>query len=77
MAIRIQTNEPKPARKRRAPAPPADARAVPFRYFYERLGIQRSLANELKKAGLIRTIKIGGKIVVPIEEFDRLLNKGG
>ena len=41
------------------------------------LGIGRSLAYEAARRGEIPTIRIGRKLLVPIEQLERLLGQGG
>jgi excisionase family DNA binding protein len=74
MAIKTSNNDNmKYASKRRSEAPPPDARAMRFEDFYPRLGIGRTKFFAMVKSGEIRTISLGGRRLVPVSEFDRLL----
>jgi predicted DNA-binding transcriptional regulator AlpA len=54
-------------------APPPEREALRVKEFCAIVGISESQFYALKKRGLIRAIKIGGCLRVPVAEKDRIL----
>lgn len=52
---------------------PGSRRAISIPEFCLAMGISRSTAYLLLNAGTLRTIRLGGRRLVPLSEVDRLL----
>lgn len=55
---------------------PGNRRALSIPEFCRAIGISRSSAYLLVNAGTLRTIRLGGRRLVPVSEIDRLLEGG-
>lgn len=51
-------------------------RAVGFSEFAEMFGISRDAAKRLAKNGLLRTIYVGGRRLIPMAEVERVEQQG-
>jgi excisionase family DNA binding protein len=51
-------------------------RAFGFGEFAAMFGVSRDTAKRLAKAGVLRTIKVGGRRLVPIGEIERIERDG-
>jgi excisionase family DNA binding protein len=58
------------------PEPTERPRARRLHDACQTIGISRSHLYALEKAGKIRLVRIGGRVVVPETEIDRLLSEG-
>jgi excisionase family DNA binding protein len=59
-----------------APFPPERPRARRLPDACQAIGVSRSHLYAQKKDGKIRLVRIGGRVVVPETEIDRLLSEG-
>ncbi|ESQ73717.1 hypothetical protein ABAC402_17785 [Asticcacaulis sp. AC402] len=41
------------------------------------MGLGRSKTYDLVRSGVIKTVKVGGRTLIPAEELIKLLNQGG
>lgn len=55
---------------------PAERRAYTVREFSAAYRISRSHIYELMKRGALRTVRVGGKRLIPVEAGEALLNGG-
>jgi hypothetical protein len=51
-------------------------RAYGIREFAELFGISLDMAKRAAKGGYLRTIRLGGRVLVPIDEIDRIQHEG-
>jgi excisionase family DNA binding protein len=52
---------------------PADKRALRIKEFCEAYGLSRSTAYKLMATGKLKTVRVGGRRLVPIEAAEALL----
>jgi excisionase family DNA binding protein len=56
--------------------PPARQRAFSLRDGESLIGLSRSTWYRLERDGKIKLIRIGGRVLIPADEIERLLNEG-
>ncbi len=58
-----------------SPAPTREY-LIPIKEYADKIGIHYHTARKLKQEGKLRTVKVGAKDFVPVEEAERIAREG-